>query len=37
MNPAVGQTVTVTVTVSVVNGAVAGFYLTTDSSDHDAH
>jgi hypothetical protein len=30
MNPSVGQAVTVTVTVSATNGAVAGFYLTTE-------
>ncbi len=29
MNPAVGQVVTLTVTVSQTNGPVAGFYLTT--------
>jgi len=32
VNPSVGQAVTVTVTVSATNGAVAGFYLTTDSA-----
>ncbi len=30
MNPTAGQAVTVTVTISQTNGAVAGFYLTTD-------